>query len=577
MKIEIGGDALMLAAIQKVDDGDIIQALKLFNKVDSYESMLNQVACLSELKDYQYALTAYARLLSRYFTEYDCMNDLYATGDAAEPVRTFFRNEPTYSLPVHNRNKKSADDGLICNIGEIDLDALDGILADDIDAYFDRLNRCIQEEPVYAFYDVKSKKFFNEQYNRLRKSFIRGDMAEYNRRKQNILDYSQEDSYVLQIKIITCFVDGSYQLGLEFVRKLLVLAEPTAEALDAAVRFLTHSDEDDSKELLYTALSKLLAFADVSDIGKLLDYLKIAMIELRDKDLSLRYAQEIFSVETLSLQALKLCIIAFYNSGEKELAKQALRAFASCMPHNAFGYLMSELLYSDSVSYGSLRLVNYDGTEYDAPLEMIIRAQTELLAKATEPNPVFTDRDLMLLDLLNDARRAAVISSDRKRNNEIADTLVKVLHTFDVEYKEGFEAFAKVILADVLPDPTINALLLCRLIKAGYKKQIVITIADDTYILDLSKVKTDDELFVNALSVCAALRKVNVRKMADVYGNLRKVWYPSDGITTLDTMQTAYYMMAAAYKGFSQSKIADFFSEEERALYKAFFGVFNAN
>ncbi len=80
-----------------------------------------------------------------------------------------------------------------------------------------------------------------------------------------------------------------------------------------------------------------------------------------------------------------------------------------------------------------------------------------------------------------------------------------------------------------------------------------------------------------ALSVCAALRKVNVRKMADVYGNLRKVWYPSDGITPLDTMQTAYYMMAAAYKGFSQSKIADFFSEEERALYKAFFGVFNAN
>lgn len=48
MKISIGDESLMNAAIHKVQEENILQALKLFAKVDSYESMLNQVGCLCE-------------------------------------------------------------------------------------------------------------------------------------------------------------------------------------------------------------------------------------------------------------------------------------------------------------------------------------------------------------------------------------------------------------------------------------------------------------------------------------------------------------------------------------------------
>lgn len=571
MKILLDADALMNAAIAKANEGNISQALKLFAKVNSYESLLNQVGCLSDLRDFTYAHSVYAKLLSKFFEQYDCMSDLFLTGDSAEPIRTYFRSEPTYARPVNNRNKRKAREELICSYGALEIGPLGFQSEDDVDEYFRKFGNYLSEPPAQTFFDVTSLEYFDEQYERLRKSFIRGDMTEYNVRKNNVLNFSNDNSYTLKMKMITCYVDDDYERGMQFVRRLLQLSDASQEALDTAARFLSGTENPEYKELLHSVLSRLTEFTEQTEYDNLHNYLQLSLTNLRDDGLSLKFALSLFSSEEdLSVLSLRLCAVGLYNGGEIELSKQALREILTYMPDNAFALTLLDYISKDN-AVKPLHFLNSIGLPYDTPVETAAYCQTELSTRSTQDGAYFSDRIYTLIDLLYDAYRAAALSRNYERAHELSNCVIGAVARLNIRDVADYETFARAKLAEIIPEPSINAALLSKLIGTGFDKTVIVTVEDDTYILDLSSVKSTDSLFIEALSLCAILRKISVRALANAYKTLLGVWSGGAEVTREMVRQVAYCLLSLGYKGFSESKTADYFSDDDRALYNRLF------
>lgn len=572
MKIEFNNDALLNAAVSKAKEGNITQALKLFAKVDGYESMLNQTACLCELHDYQYAHKVYARLLSKYFGQYDCMSDLYLTGDSAEPIRTYFPAEPSYAKSSANRDKQHAREDLVCVYGgfELPFSIPDGYNTEDC---FQVFNDYLAEPPAQTFFDVNSLEYFDEQYERMRKSFLNGNMEEYNLRKSNILNFTNDNSYTLQMKIVACFLEDNTDLGVKFVAKLLQMPDASIEALDTASRFLCGTTDPANKELLRSVLQRLSENYGKPEREKLLGYLQSALIDVRDTELSLKFADELYSLdEDLSILSLRLCAVAMYNAGETDAAKQVLRDILACMPDNAFALVMLEYMSKEG-AVKPLHYVNSHGLPYDAPIEIVAFCMNELSNCALQANAPFTDWTYTLIDLLYDAYRSATLSRNHKLAVDVANGILEATARLDSLNSVGFEEFARVKLAEVLPEPSINASFLSNLIINGVKEPVIITVSADTYVLDLSAIKTNDYLFVKAASLCASLRKVSLRTLLKAYKTIMANWSPEEPVTALTVRQVAYCMLALGYKGFTESIEADYFPNEERDLYKTLFDL----
>ena len=58
MTIDLTDKVIMSAALDLVEKGEYFDALCLFARVDGYESLLNQIGCLCELRDVGYAIDA---------------------------------------------------------------------------------------------------------------------------------------------------------------------------------------------------------------------------------------------------------------------------------------------------------------------------------------------------------------------------------------------------------------------------------------------------------------------------------------------------------------------------------------
>ena len=94
------------------------------------------------------------------------------------------------------------------------------------------------------------------------------------------------------------------------------------------------------------------------------------------------------------------------------------------------------------------------------------------------------------------------------------------------------------------------------------------------YPLDLSKLTVTDEIFLNAFSLCATLRKVETKKLERNYLKIKKVLGEAqllDGEFSYARVHSlAYCLLATSYKDFAESQLANYFSESEQALYQQY-------
>ena len=122
-------------------------------------------------------------------------------------------------------------------------------------------------------------------------------------------------------------------------------------------------------------------------------------------------------------------------------------------------------------------------------------------------------------------------------------------------------------LATPLQEAFVNSSLLSGLIESGYRKKTVITLENNAYLLDLSKLTVDDAVFVAAFSLCACMRKVTVTRLTSAYAKLKAFKELPSDLTDDAVFKTAYFLLAVSYKDFASGSDADIFTPDERAWY----------
>ena len=117
-----------------------------------------------------------------------------------------------------------------------------------------------------------------------------------------------------------------------------------------------------------------------------------------------------------------------------------------------------------------------------------------------------------------------------------------------------------------MPEAPVQKDILLRLIKLGFRGKLLVSADKSYYPLDLTKLPSDDETFLEAFSLCAVLRKVDTRRLQRNYAKIRATL--DFGELNYKTVHSlAFCLLAVSYKDFVQSSVADYFGEDENQMY----------
>ena len=149
--------------------------------------------------------------------------------------------------------------------------------------------------------------------------------------------------------------------------------------------------------------------------------------------------------------------------------------------------------------------------------------------------------------------------------------LATLLTTFVPQNNDEFYDFAKFQLSSFMPEIPVQKDILYSLIRNGYRDKLLITVGKTYYPLDLNKLTVTDEIFLEAFSLAAALRKVETKKLERTYLKIKKA-LGAEELTGSEfsyerVHSLAYCLLAVSYKDFVESQLANYFNEAEHALY----------
>ena len=261
MTIEINDNVRMAAALDQVAKGNFFEALCLFARVDTYESMLNRIGCLCHLFDSGYSLETYRRFLAKYYFTHNCLHDLGKLGDFVVNTLGYKDGDREIDTESFDEKKISADEGLI------------GDYEPSIDFDYDSFLSNFEEpddEPIRGFCDVRSTEFFFRMIERIHGESDKGNLKKVDEIMAELLTFDSEDEAVLEGQMLICLAERDYERGAQFAEKLVDLKYLTSyRAITIAVGLLSHNDQ--RKDALEKALKQFYKFADDINDGDLLD------------------------------------------------------------------------------------------------------------------------------------------------------------------------------------------------------------------------------------------------------------------------------------------------------------------
>ncbi len=564
MKIEISSKNIMVAALNKARNEEYFDALCLFAQVDSYESVINQIGCHAALEDTCYAVELYRKLLARYVFTHNCVADVKLLGDVGEEVLDYIGNDLKGTLDERDPNKISADPDLIA---AYDWDE-DPDFWDDEDQMqeIEELGKMLAAELENdTFVDVKSPEYGKRLSKRMMRAYTDGDREKGDKLKEELLSLSTDDAQTLETQLAVCVFANDWEAAEKCALKLFnnenVTYHGVFHSIHALSRFNRHQEE------LSWFLKKVLELNAAPFYEEMIGYLQIAEQCLGYNDVTLLHADNLFAhYKDIGCTALKMCARVYFNCGKVELAKSALVSNLRAAPWDSVAKVMLECV-NKNFPFGANEssLFEIILRNFEVPDEVALLAQRELLLDITR-NGAITSASFAYLECLAKYCCGCVVSEQPEKFSKQSEILVTILKTIDFDSTENLLSFARESFTNFLPETDMNACLLSKVITAGYRGKLILSLLNGLYTLDLSKLKLDDKRFADAFAICAVLRKVNVRRLENVYCKIVQ----AVNVSQATDRELAYAMLALAYKGFDASDQRSFFDDTEQKVYMAY-------
>ena len=565
MNIELNDNVRMLTAIGKVSEGKYFDALCLFARVDSYESMLNQIGCLCHLSDTGYAVELYRRLLAKYYLTHNCFSDLKRVSAQTVDLLSFF--DSALKKDEFDEDKISCDVNLIADFTRSEEDsAYDDFYDEYEDIPFDS-----------GLCDVHSTEYFFRMIQRVQDESEKGNLKKAEKIIKELMEFESDDEAVLEGQMLLCLAERNFENGSKFAEKFAAL-EHCDSYRGTAVAVALLSGSNKHKETLHKMLNRMLEFADEIADSDLMEYAEIAEGSFETDEVTARFAELLVSRHKhIGCEALRVAARIFCNMGLKKQARDAILTLLSAAPWDSYATVM--LMFVDSgidakldKAFTNINLVRH----LDVPSQFAVIAEYNLIQrmeksmKTGEPC-ILTGDDYKLLHCIANVCKTHVYRGNSEKFVNDATVLATILTTFEPQNKTEFFEFAGQQLCSFMPEAPVQKDILLRLINLGYRDKVLISVEKGYYALDLSKLTLNDEKFLDAFSLCAVLRRVDVRKLQRSYAKIKKL-VDFNEITKDDAVydevhQLAYCMLAISYKDFVESTVADYFSNGEDLLY----------
>ena len=560
MKIEICDNVRMMAALDKVTEGKYFDALCLFARVDSYESMLNQIGCLCHLRDTGYAVELYRRFLARFYFTHNCYQDVRKISSQAVELLAFF--DSALKSDDFDENKLSADETLLGNFEGFD-----------DSAYEDFLEEYEELSQESYFCDVKSTEYFFRIVKRMQDESEKGNLKKTQSLVSELLDFDSSDPSVLEGQMLLCLAEHDYEKGAEFAEKFATLQEyDTYRGIAVAVGLLSWSNKH--KETLNKMLARLIDFADEISDDELMEYVEIAESCFESGELTGKLTEILFSrYKYVGCEALRVCARIFCNMGWKKQARNAILALLNAVPWDSYAAAMLIFIDSDigtklDKCFSNLNLVRH----MDVPTQLAVIAEYQLIRRMeegmkTDTDCIFYTDDYKLLHCIANVCKTHVYRGNSEKFLNEATILSTLLFSFEPQNKIEFFDFAKQQLCSFMPEAPVQKDILFRLIKLGYRDKLLVSASKSYYTLELDKLTVTDDAFLDAFSLCAALRKVDTRRLQRSYAKIEATVELNRELEYGDVHKLAYCLLAVSYKDFVQSSVADYFGDGEDSLY----------
>ena len=566
MKINLDDNSILTAAKSLVDASEYYDALCLFARVNSYESMLNQIGCLCALRDVGYATELYRKLMSKYYFTHNCYADVLKLGEATEIMSSYntFNKESATPDPA----KLSADENLL---GFYPIEYDDYGDYDDYDSITQALYT-LRTNKKSVFYDVKTPEFYLNLCQRMERAYFDGNFAKGRDLQRQFMSIDTDDVPTLEMQLFLCLTQQQWERGVSYALRYVALPDMTARGMGVCVQILYRAG-DEYKNVIEQLLARLTEYGEeIADLA-MMDYVQISSSVLGYGAITLALTKILYGhYKDAGCTALSLCARTFFNCGDATLARQAILLLLRAVPWD--GVASMYLTYFNkniNVLLDGVATSNSLVRHFDVPTQLSVIAQYALLKDMEQNNLVLSSASFYQIACMYKLCLGCLVKGDADRFFAEAQSLSTVLNNLIPQDNDEFFAFAKECLCGMLSEPTINKDFLCKLIDLGCRDKLLVSHSRGYYALDLSHLTVTDNAFVQALGICATLRKVDIRRLERAYRQLKQAFNEEEFNCDADTIRMlAYALLALSYKRFVESDESAYFADEEHALYRKY-------
>lgn len=574
MKIEITDKTIMTAALKKTEEEDFFEALCLFGRVDSYESMLNQIGCLCMMEDYGYSVELYRKLIARFGGTHNCVADVRRLGDSTENLINYYGNGLKGIYARRDENKISADEKLLGSYNWNN---------DDDSDFFDQYTE--SEEINFAallgedsahnsrFFEVGSDDYCRNLGSRMLSAYIKGNAKEaYNLHKE-LLSVESYSADVLEMQILLCFTLRQWERGTELSVRVADCPDVSYRCLEMAIQILgfqnVHTD------ILEKLMLRILEKEDEISGSMLMNFIRIAAVCLGYGEITLAFTDILYSrCDEAGASAINLCARVYYNCKQQQSAREAALLLTQMAPWDGIAKCLLD--YFDSGNYIPLSdpLPFTDMLlRYDIPTGLCTVAETKLHYLLKENDGLLPSENISFLDCIAKVCDTYVIKGEVKKFSIHCNELDSLLKKLKPQDPDVFFNFVKDRLCNILPNVALNAQFLATLLRLGFRKSVFIALpSEEFYLLDLSGLPAEaEDGFDECFGICATLRKVSANRMLSVY---RKIISRTAEAKNATARQIAFAMLAVNYKDFVASDKNGYFDDTDREFYNNFFAEF---
>lgn len=569
MKIELTDKTKMHTALSLADKGQFYDALCIFSQVDSYESMINRIMCLCQTEDSAYAVDVYRLAKQKYGLTHalytDCMK-LAENFSALKSVVQFC--EPDRTVTLKYEGTIHADKSLLVNFyDEFD----DNYPSPDLNYAGDT---AMFDDPQYAsnnFYDVKSVKYLESLRVNMERCYMEGDDEGAEKYAQRLLDADTDHIPTLEAQISLALYREDYKKGVRFAKRLANTDGGSYASIGGAIEILFKVNDKRLRSTLKKLMTKALAVKEEATLYDLEDFVHIATVHLNDVEMAVQFAQQLYAnFKNTSLEALKLCSMAFYNVGNLAMAQEAAFNLLRAVPEDCYAKVLCDYLKQNRPEE---ELTHFDSSarvfrHFFVPYKLLYFSGTQCYKYLQMPADSQTSEKLMFyIEPIIYNSKAMFLAGKSEEYYENLPFVAQVLGAFPF-LDSHYLAFASRQLFSTLCDQGVAQVLVENLVRLHYDGKLFVCITNAYNLVDFSVLGefAENEAFIRAFATCVTIaRRVETQALVDAYNTVKQFLSekPKENVSNM----LAYAMLKVCDISFDDNYLDEYFLHGDEKLY----------